>query len=135
MNSVRYCKRMETACMCQGNFIFTLIINTFPIIHQILGKYTQGIHIVLVASRRELHTDWWCQYPVDQVPIYTSFKSRQVAGRVSTHCHVSYGSGSHLPAEMGAGVATCHMASDLASRLRWASALPRAPRLRTSPLG
>jgi hypothetical protein len=47
--------------------------------------------------------------------------------------HVPYGSGPRLPAEMGSGAATCLMVSDLASRLRWALALPRAPRIRTSP--
>jgi hypothetical protein len=34
----------------------------------------------------------------------------------------------------GSGAATCPMAPELAFRLRWALALPRALRLRTSPL-
>jgi hypothetical protein len=41
---------------------------------------------------------------------------RQVAGRVSTHCHVSYGSGPHLATEVG-------------------PAVPRILWLHTSPLG
>jgi hypothetical protein len=39
--------------------------------------------------------------------------------------HVSSGSGPHLPVEVGSGAATCPVAPDLASRLRWASTLPR----------
>jgi hypothetical protein len=74
-----------------------------------------------------------CRYPADQVPLHTSFKSRQVAWRASMSCHVPYGSGPHLPAEMGSDAATCPIAPDLASRLRWAPALPRAPQLQTLP--
>jgi hypothetical protein len=37
-------------------------------------------------------------------------------------CHMSYGSGPRLPAKVGSGAATCPMAPDLASRLRWAPA-------------
>jgi hypothetical protein len=58
----------------------------------------------------------FCQYHRDRVPLHISLKSRQVAGRVSTHCHVPYGSGPHLPAEVGSGTAMCPMAPDLASR-------------------
>jgi hypothetical protein len=74
-----------------------------------------------------------CRYPIDQVPLHTSFMSRQVAGRVSIRCHMPYDSGPRLPVEMGFGAATCPMTLDLTSRLRWALALPRAPQLRTSP--
>jgi hypothetical protein len=59
-----------------------------------------------------------CQYPADRVPLHTSLKSRQVAGRVFTHYHVPYGSGPHLPAEVGSSATTCPMASDIAFRLR-----------------
>jgi hypothetical protein len=38
-------------------------------------------------------------------------------------CHVSSGSGPHLPAEVGFGTATCHEALDLASLLGRASVL------------
>jgi hypothetical protein len=38
-------------------------------------------------------------------------------------CHVSYGFIPHLPAEVDYDAATCPMAPDLASRLRWALAL------------
>jgi hypothetical protein len=41
-------------------------------------------------------------------------------------CHVPYGSGPRLPAEVDSSAATCPMALDLASRLRWAPVLPRA---------
>jgi hypothetical protein len=44
--------------------------------------------------------------------------------------HVPYGSEPHLPAEAGSNAAKCPMALDLASRLRWAPALPHIPRLR-----
>jgi hypothetical protein len=74
-----------------------------------------------------------CQYPKDWVPPCTSSKSRQGAGRVSTHCHVSCSLGSHLPAEVGSGAITCHAALDLVSVLRWAPMLPRVPRLRSLP--
>jgi hypothetical protein len=37
---------------------------------------------------------------------------------------VSYGFEPHLPAEVGSGAATCPVAPDIASRLRWALALP-----------
>jgi hypothetical protein len=76
-----------------------------------------------------------CRYLVDQLPLHTSFKSRQIAGRASTRCHMPYVSGPRLSAEMGSGAATCPMARDLASQLRWAPALPRAPWLQTSPPG
>jgi hypothetical protein len=48
---------------------------------------------------------------------------------------VPYGSEPHLPVEVGSGVATCPMALELASRLRWAPALPRVLWLRSSPPG
>jgi hypothetical protein len=44
-------------------------------------------------------------------------------------CNMSYGSGPRLPAEVGSGAATCPMAPNLASRLRWTAALPRVPRV------
>jgi hypothetical protein len=47
----------------------------------------------------------------------------------------SYGSELRLLAEVGSGDATCPMAPDLASRLRWAPTLPRVLWLRTSPPG
>jgi hypothetical protein len=50
-------------------------------------------------------------------------------------CHVSYGSEPHLLAEVGSGAAMCPMAPYLASRLSWASTLPRVLYLRTSPPG
>jgi hypothetical protein len=49
------------------------------------------------------------------------------------HCHVSRGSGPHLPVEVGSGAVTCPMAPDLTSQSRWALALPHVLRLRTSP--
>jgi hypothetical protein len=48
-------------------------------------------------------------------------------------CHMSYGFGSRLSAEVGSSATTCPMALDLASWLRWASALPCVLWLRTSP--
>jgi hypothetical protein len=47
-------------------------------------------------------------------------------------CHVSYSYGSRLSAQVGSGAATCVMALDLTSRLRWAPVLPHALWLRTS---
>jgi hypothetical protein len=44
-------------------------------------------------------------------------------------CHVSYGSGPHLPGEVCFDAVMYPMALDHASRLRWAPALPRVPRL------
>jgi hypothetical protein len=76
-----------------------------------------------------------CRYPTDRVPLHTSLKSRQVAVRASTHCHLPYGSKPYLPAEVGSGAAMCHMALNLASRLRWAPVLPCVLWLRTSPPG
>jgi hypothetical protein len=61
---------------------------------------------------------WPCRYPADWVPLHTSFKSRQVAGHASMRCHMPYGSGPHLPAEMDSGAATCPIALELACRLR-----------------
>jgi hypothetical protein len=49
--------------------------------------------------------------------------------------HISYGSGPHLPAEVGSGVATCPMAPDLTSWLWWAPSLLRVLWLRTLPPG
>jgi hypothetical protein len=39
-------------------------------------------------------------------------------------CHVPYVFGPRIPAEIGSGAATCAMAPDLTSRLRWAPVLP-----------
>jgi hypothetical protein len=47
-------------------------------------------------------------------------------------CYVSSGSGPCLPAEVSSDAATCSVAPDLASWLRWAPAPPRVLRLRTS---
>jgi hypothetical protein len=63
---------------------------------------------------------------------------RQVIVHASTCCHMSYDSGPHHSTEVGSDVitspmATCPMSPDLASRLRWASALPRVIWLWTSP--
>jgi hypothetical protein len=74
-----------------------------------------------------------CRYHADQIPLYISFKSRQLAA--FTRCHVPYGFGHRLPIEMGSSAATCHMTPDLVSWLRWVSALSCVPRLWTSPLG
>jgi hypothetical protein len=38
-----------------------------------------------------------CRYPADRVPLHTSLKSRQVARRASTHCHMPYGSDASRP--------------------------------------
>jgi hypothetical protein len=65
-----------------------------------------------------------CQYPVDRVPPHTSFKTTQGAGRASMHCHVPYGSGPCLHAEIGSSPATCPVVLDLTSQLRWDLALP-----------
>jgi hypothetical protein len=87
------------------------------------------------------HLDFWLSRKLLQelsvscrsdTPIY-SLKSRQVAERVSTHCHVSYGSRPCLPAEVSSGAAMCPMPSDLTSRLRWVLTLPRVIWLRTLP--
>jgi hypothetical protein len=48
-------------------------------------------------------------------------------------CLVSHSPTPRLPIEMGSSIATCPMAPDLASLLRWALALPHVPRCRTSP--
>jgi hypothetical protein len=77
-----------------------------------------------VVHAQTKHIEIDCRYPADQVPLHTSFKSRQVVGHASTHCHVSYGSGPRLPAKMGSGATMCPMTPDVASRLRWAPALP-----------
>jgi hypothetical protein len=59
-----------------------------------------------------------CQYLADQVPLHISFKSRQVADRTSTRCHVPYGSGPRLPAEMGCNVVTCPIAPDCSDLMK-----------------
>jgi hypothetical protein len=48
-------------------------------------------------------------------------------------CHVSRNPGSRLLAEASPGAATRSSALDLVSLLRWASVLPRVPRLRALP--
>jgi hypothetical protein len=48
---------------------------------------------------------------------------------------MSYGSGPRLSTEVGSGTATCPMATDLASWLRWAPTLPHVLWLRILPLG
>jgi hypothetical protein len=68
------------------------------------------------------------------VPIRTSFKSRQVAERASTHCHVPYYSRSSFPAEVGSGAATCPTTPDLTTLPRWALVLPCVLWLQTSPI-
>jgi hypothetical protein len=64
----------------------------------------------------------------------TGFKTRQVAGRASMRCRVPCNSRPCLPVGIGSNTATCPVAPDLASWLRWAPALPRVLWLRTSPL-
>jgi hypothetical protein len=87
-------------------------------------KYETSLNFIILVT---------CRYPTNSVPLHISFKSRQVAVSVSTCCHVPYGSGPHLSAEISSGAALCLMTPNLTSRLRWAPALPRAPRLCTSP--
>jgi hypothetical protein len=60
----------------------------------------------------------WCRYPIDRVPLYTSFKSRQLERRTPTHSHVSYSTGLCLSVEVGSGAITCHALPDSASQLR-----------------
>jgi hypothetical protein len=88
-----------------------------------LSFYIFGLYHTLY-SKTSIKRKWesHCRY---RVLLDTSLKSRQVTGRASTHCHVSYGSGSRLLVEVGFGTVTCPMALDLASRLRCAPALPR----------
>jgi hypothetical protein len=71
--------------------------------------------------------------PWRPVTPHTSSKLRQEAGCASTCCHISCSFGPHLPAEVGFDATTCPTTPDLASLLRWASALPRVPQLRTLP--
>jgi hypothetical protein len=59
----------------------------------------------------------FCWYPEDRVPTHTSSKSRQGVGCASTCCHIHCSFGPHLPAEVGFGTTTCHVAPDLASLL------------------
>jgi hypothetical protein len=87
------------------------------------------------GSAHDLYLYRHCRYPADRIPLHTSLKSRQVTGRASTHCHMPYGSGPHLPVEIGSGIAMCPMAPELASWLRWALALPCGLWLCTSPPG
>jgi hypothetical protein len=49
-------------------------------------------------------------------------------------CHMSSGSGPHLPTEVGSGAVMCPMALDLTSRLRWVPPSPRALWLWIPPL-
>jgi hypothetical protein len=48
-------------------------------------------------------------------------------------CHVSYGSEPRLLTEVVFGAATCPMAPDLTSRLRWTPTLPRVPWIPMGP--
>jgi hypothetical protein len=72
-----------------------------------------------------------CRYPANWVPLYKP----QVKTSCRTCIHVPYGSRPRLAAEVGFGVATCPVALDLASLLRWASMLPCVLWFQTSPLG
>jgi hypothetical protein len=89
-------------------------------------------HKVFEAYHTNLE-ELFCRCPTDRVPLHTSLKSREAVGHASTHCHVSYGSGPRLQAEVGSGATMCPMAPDLASQLRWALVLPHALQFRTSP--
>jgi hypothetical protein len=75
------------------------------------------------------------RYHTDRVPLHTSLKSRQFVGHAFTHCHVSNGSRPRLPAEVGSSAATCPMALELTSQLRWALTLPLVIWLWISHLG
>jgi hypothetical protein len=98
-----------------------------------IDEFTYDDIVEMVSNLDDLLGDCW--YPVDWVPLHTSFKSRQVAGSASTRCHVPYDSKPHLTAEMGSGAAMCPIAPDLTSWLRWDPALPRVIWLRTSAPG
>jgi hypothetical protein len=47
----------------------------------------------LFNKRERVTINSKCRYPADRVLLHTSFKSRQVAERASTCCHVPYDSG------------------------------------------
>jgi hypothetical protein len=74
-----------------------------------------------------------CRFPVDRVPSYIVFKTRQGTVHATTRCHVSHSYRPCLHVEEGSDVARCPVALDLASLMRRASALPRVLWLRTSP--
>jgi hypothetical protein len=48
-----------------------------------------------------------CRYPTDQVPLHTSFKSRQGAEHAPTQCHVPCSTRSSLPVKVGSGATRC----------------------------
>jgi hypothetical protein len=56
-------------------------------------------------------------YPTDQVPLRTSFKSRQGAGYAPMCCHGPYSTRCSLSAKVGSEAATCHVVPDPASLL------------------
>jgi hypothetical protein len=57
----------------------------------------------------------------------------QRAGHAFVHRHIACSAGSHLPAREGSDAAMCPVASDPASQLGRAPALPHVPHLRTLP--
>jgi hypothetical protein len=65
-----------------------------------------------------------CWYPEDRVPPHTSFKSRQGAGRASTHYHVPCSTQPLLPIEVSSGTFMCPAVPDLTFLSRWAPVLP-----------
>jgi hypothetical protein len=82
-----------------------------------IEKVFQPIHTVDFHNCRLPSHRHRYRYHAERVPLHTSFKPRQGAGRASAHCHV-------LP-----HIAMCSMAPDPASLLGRALVVPRVPRL------
>jgi hypothetical protein len=67
-----------------------------------------------------------CRYHVDQIPLHTSFKSRQRMERPSTRRHVPSCTRPCLFVKVGSGTATCPASPDPTSLLGRAPVPPRA---------
>jgi hypothetical protein len=74
-----------------------------------------------------------CRYLADQVPLHTSFKSRQGTRCAPTCHHVPYSNCSSLPVTVGSRAATCPVAPDPASLIGRAPMPSCVPWLRTLP--
>jgi ribonuclease HI len=84
-----------------------------------------------ILPDKHVSTEQICWYPVDQVSLHTSFKSRHGVGRAPTRCHMSYSTGPCLQAKVGSGGATCLAAPEPASLIGRALTPPRVPWLWT----
>jgi hypothetical protein len=117
-------------------------LNTLECIASIFGPLYR-IRLLIFSIVGTLRTGYLTYKPQVKISCRACIHTLPCALRLRTSppswgglrcCHVSYSSRPRLLTEVGSDPATCPMAPDIASQLRWAPVLPRVLWLQTSPL-